>query len=778
MLGKLSKKESGEKKALDPVCGMTVQPLQAAAMKSYENKDYYFCSLRCAQRFEADPEKYLIEKSEIKPPQKTDMETVYTCPMDPEVRQKGPGSCPKCGMALEPEEETAEEKPNPELISMTRRFWISLVLTAPIIFIAMGHHISPEFIESIASMRTLHWFEFVLATPVVLWCGWPFYVRCRQSFVNRSLNMFTLIAIGVSASYAYSVVALIAPQIFPASFRNQHGGVDVYFEPAAVITALVLMGQVLELRARSKTSSAIKELLGLAPKTAKKIFADGLERDVSIEDVNAGDKLRIRPGEKIPVDGVVLEGSSFVDESMITGEPVPAEKKKDSNVVGGTINGTGSLVMQAQRVGSETMLAQIVKMVSQAQRSKAPIQKVADVVASYFVPAVLAIAVFTFFVWSIFGPSPRFAYALVNAVAVLIIACPCALGLATPLSIMVGLGRGAKAGVLIKNAEALQHLEQIDTLVFDKTGTLTEGKPKVVTVDTIKGFDKNNLIAIAAALEKHSEHPIASAITRYAQAKNIKLEDAAGFESITGRGVSGTINGKKIIIGNQKFIEESGVDVSPIIQKADSLRHDAQTIVMTAVDGSIIGLFGIADPVKETTLEAVSELKRIGIELVMLTGDNQTTAEVIAKKLGIENVKAQVLPQRKNEIITQLQKERKIVAMAGDGINDAPALAAANVGIAMGTGTDVAMESAGITLVKGDLRGILKALKLSKATMKNIRQNIFSAFFYNSVSIPVAAGLLYPFLGVLLSPIIAAAAMSFSSVSVATNALRLRKVKL
>jgi len=778
MSKKLSNKGSQEKKAIDPVCGMTVQPLQAAAIKTYKNKDYYFCSNKCAQKFEAEPQKFLSEKPAAKPSEETDTDAIYTCPMHPEVRQKGPGSCPMCGMALEPEEETAEEKSNPELISMTRRFWISVILTAPIVFIAMGHHIFPKFIESIASMHALHWFELMLATPVVLWCGWPFYVRCWQSFVNRSLNMFTLIAIGVSTSYIYSVIALIAPQIFPASFRNTAGGVDVYFEPAAVITALVLMGQVMELRARSKTSSAIKELLGLAPKTARKIFEDGLERDIAIEDVKVGDRLRIRPGEKIPIDGIILEGSSFVDESMITGEPNPAEKKQDSKVVGGTINGTGGLVMQAERIGSETMLAQIVKMVSQAQRSRAPIQKVADVVASYFVPMVFAVAVITFIIWSIFGPAPRFAYALVNAVAVLIIACPCALGLATPLSIMVGLGRGAKAGVLIKNAEALQNLERIDTLVIDKTGTLTEGKPKVVSIKTVNDIDENQLIAMAASLERHSEHPIASAIVNYAQSKNIRLKDADDFESITGKGVQGTLESKKIIVGNQKFIEESGVDISPISKQADSLRLEAQTIVLIAADGKIKGLMGIADPIKETTLEAVRELKKQGIELVMLTGDNRTTAEVIAKKLGIEKIKAQVLPQHKNEIVVQLQKERKIVAMAGDGINDAPALAAANVGIAMGTGTDVAMESAGITLVKGDLRGIVKAVLLSRATMKNIRQNIFFAFFYNSVSIPIAAGLLYPFFGILLSPIIAAAAMSLSSVSVAGNALRLRKFKL
>lgn len=778
MSKKFPQNDSEEKKHTDPVCAMSVDPQTAADKTKYEDKQYFFCSKKCAKKFKTDPEKYLSEKSAAKPAKKTDREAIYTCPMHPEIRQKGPGDCPKCGMALEPEEETSEEKTNPELISMTRRFWISIILTAPIVFIAMGHHIFPKFIESIAPMNTLYWFEFVLATPVVIWCGWPFFVRCWQSFVNRSLNMFTLIAIGVATSYLYSIIAVIAPQIFPASFRNASGGVEVYFEPAAVITALVLMGQVLELRARSKTSSAIKELLGLAPKTARKIFDDGSEKDVPIEQVRLGDKLRIRPGEKIPVDGVITEGSSFVDESMVTGEPTPAEKKKDSKVVGGTINQTGGLVMKAERVGSETMLAQIVKMVSQAQRSRAPIQKIADIVASYFVPAVLAIAILTFIIWSLFGPSPRFAYALVNAVAVLIIACPCALGLATPISIMVGLGRGAKAGVLIKNAESLQSMEKINTLVVDKTGTLTEGKPRVVSIETLNDTDENEFITSAASLERHSEHPLAAAIVNFAEEHNIELQEVKDFESLTGKGVRGTFNAKKVQVGNQKFLEEAKVDISPLADKANSLRREAQTIVFVAVDGKIKGLLGIADPIKDSTHEAIKLLEREGIELVMLTGDNRTTAEVIAKKLRIEKVEAQVQPQDKNEIIKRLQQQGRFVAMAGDGINDAPALAQADVGIAMGTGTDVAMESAGITLVKGDLRGIAKARILSRATMKNIRQNIFFAFFYNSVSIPIAAGLLYPFFGLLLSPIIAAAAMSFSSVSVVANALRLRKTKL
>jgi Cu+-exporting ATPase len=776
MADKLAQPESRETKQKDPVCGMTVDIASAAGKVTYEGKDYYFCSTKCVQKFQAEPEKYLAIKPQPKPSSK-DGETMYTCPMHPEIHHKGPSTCPKCGMALEPEQETAEEKPNPELILMSRRFWISIILSIPIIFIAMGHHISLKFIESIASMNFLYWFEFVLATPVVLWCGWPFFVRFWQSIVNRSPNMFTLIAMGVAASYIYSVIAVLAPGIFPASFRNAHGGVDVYFEPAAVITALVLMGQVLELRARSKTSSAIRELLGLAPKTARKIFDDGSEKDVAIEDVVVGDNLRIRPGEKIPVDGIVIDGSSFVDESMVTGEPIPVEKQSQSKVVGGTINTSGSLVMQAKRVGSETMLAQIVQMVAQAQRSKSPIQKIADTVAAYFVPVVFAAAIITFILWVIFGPQPRFAYALVNAVAVLIIACPCALGLATPLSIMVGLGRGAKAGVLIKSAEALEKMEKVNTLVIDKTGTLTEGKPKVISV-IANGIDEYELIKITASAERFSEHPLASAITNFAQTKNISLLDAKSFYSIPGKGILALLDDKKVIVGSQKFLEENEINISPLGAKADELRKQMQTIVFAALDKKIIGLFAIADPIKASTHEAITLLKNQSMEIVMLTGDNQATADIIAKQLGIDKVYAQVLPNHKNDVIRQLQDNGRIVAMAGDGINDAPALAAADVGIAMGTGTDVAMESADITLVKGDLRGIFKARTLSRATMKNIRQNIFFAFFYNSVAIPVAAGLLYPFFGILLSPIIAAAAMSFSSVSVATNALRLRNLKL
>ncbi|MEN6386336.1 MAG: heavy metal translocating P-type ATPase [Phycisphaerales bacterium] len=767
-----------EKITIDPVCGMNVDISSSAGKVSYKDKGYYFCSAKCVEKFKAEPEKYLAPKPLAKVGWASAHadDKMYTCPMHPEIHHKGPSTCPKCGMGLEPEQFTTEETPNIEYIMMSRRFWISLVLSLPIIFIAMGHHIFPKFIESIAPMRTLYWFEFILATPVVLWCGWPFFVRFWQSLVNRSPNMFTLIAIGVAASYIYSVIAVLVPGIFPASFRNPHGGVDVYFEPAAVITALVLMGQVLELRARNKTSSAIRELLGLAPKTARKIFNDLSEKDIPIEEVVVEDKLRIRPGEKIPVDGIVIDGSSFVDESMITGESIPVEKQKDSNVIGGTINTNGSLIMQARRVGSETMLAQIVQLVAQAQRSKSPIQKVADTVAAYFVPAVFIIAIITFALWSIFGPQPRFAYALVNSVAVLIIACPCALGLATPLSIMVGLGRGAKAGVLIKNAQALEKMEKVDTLVIDKTGTLTEGKPKVVSV-VANEIEEYELVKIAANVERYSEHPLAWAIVNYGELKNIQQMNVKSFFAVSGRGVMAYVN-SKVLIGNQDFMRENGIDLSPLSAKADELRKQMQTVVFVAVQEKVIGLFGIADPIKTSTYEAIKALKNQSLELVMLTGDNQATADVIAKQLGIDKVYAQVLPTHKNEIVKQLQRNGRIIAMAGDGINDAPALAQADVGIAMGTGTDVAIESSDITLVKGDLRGIVRAGNLSRATMKNIRQNIFFAFFYNSISIPIAAGLLYPFLGVLLSPIIAAAAMSFSSVSVATNALRLRNLKL
>jgi Cu+-exporting ATPase len=764
-----------ESDSKDPVCGMLVKPTAAEARYSYEGREYFFCSDKCRQKFEADPEKYLAAKPAIP---NADKEAVYTCPMHPEIRQVGPGACPKCGMGLEPATAAAEEGPNPELVSMSRRFWISVILAAPIVIIDMGQHMVPKLLASIASAETFTWIEFALAAPVVLWCGWPFFVRCWQSFVNLSLNMFTLIAIGIATAYIYSVVAVLWPGIFPASFRNAAGGVDVYFEPSAVITMLVLMGQVLELRARSRTSSAIKELLGLAPKTARKILDDGSEEDVSLKDVAVGDKLRIRPGEKVPVDGVVLGGSSFVDESMVTGEPGPVEKIKDAKVIGGTINGTGGLVMQAQRVGSETLLAQIVHMVSEAQRSRAPIQRVADVAASYFVPGVIAAAVVTFIIWAAVGPSPRFAYSLVNAVAVIIIACPCALGLATPLSIMVGTGRGAKAGVLIKNAEALETLEKVSTLVVDKTGTLTEGKPQVVSVIAADNMNEKYLLTLAASVERHSEHPLGTAIVSSAIKKDIKLEDVHDFESLTGKGVRGTSDGKTILVGNQKYFEELAIDISSLLRQADDLRKDAQTIVFVAVDKTAAGLLGIADPIKKSTFEAVGLLKNAGMQLVMLTGDNRATAEAVASKLGIENIEAQVLPQDKNKVVKRLQQEGKLVAMAGDGINDAPALAAADVGIAMGTGTDVAMESAGITLVKGDLRGIAKARMLSRATMKNIRQNLFFAFFYNTLAIPIAAGVLYPFFGILLSPIIAAAAMSFSSVSVVGNALRLRKVKL
>ncbi len=763
-----------EKNTTDPVCGMSVDALVARAKTQYKGKEYSFCCDKCLQKFQLDPEKYLN-------PQRANVgwasahadNGIYTCPMHPEVRHKGQSTCPKCGMGLEPEQQSAEEQPNQELISMSRRFWVGVVLSFPIFFIAMGHHIFPGIIEAISPMSSLHWFEFVLATPVVFICGWPFFGRFWQSIINRSPNMFTLITVGVSASYFYSIAAVIAPQIFPASFRNSSGGVDVYFEPAAVIIVLVLMGQVLELRARGKTSTAIRELLALTPKIAIKILDDGAENDIPIDDVIVGDKLRIRPGGVIPVDGIVIEGSGFVDESMITGEPTPAEKNPQSVVIGGTINTSGSLLMQAQRVGAETMLAQIVQIVAQAQRSKSPIQKIADTVASYFVPIVFTASIITFIVWSLIGPQPRFAYALVNAVAVLIIACPCALGLATPLSITVGLGRGAQAGVLVKNAEVLENMERVNTLVIDKTGTLTEGKPKVVSV-VVDEINESRLIQITASVERYSEHPLGQAIIDFAEGKYIQLKNVQSFQSFAGKGVTALLNGEKITVGSQKLLEENGVDISRIQNNIDQ----TNTTVLVAVEAKVKGVFVIADPIKESAHDAVKLLKKQSIEVIMLTGDNQRTAETIAKELDIEKVYAQVLPQDKNEIIKKLQQHGRIVAMAGDGINDAPALAQANVGIAMATGTDIAMQSADIVLVNGDLCGIIKARKLSEATMKNIRQNIFFAFFYNSVAIPIAAGLLYPFFGILLSPVIAALAMSFSSVSVATNALRLRKIKL
>src|SRR5215813_1028014 len=705
------------------------------------------------------------------------VKTEYVCPMHPEIIRDEPGSCPICGMALEPRTVTLEEEANPELVDMTRRFWVGVVLSAPIVLIAMSDLIPGQPIQRDFSPNILNWFQLVLATPVVLWGGFPFFQRGWTSIINRSLNMFTLIATGVGTAYVYSAVGTLFPHVFPESFRGHGGEVGVYFDAAAVITTLVLLGQVLELRARSKTSRAIKALLGLAPKTARLVHDDGTETDIPLEQVKPGDRLRVRPGEKIPVDGIVLEGSTSVDESMITGEPIPMEKTEGSKVTGGTVNGTGSFIMRAERVGSDTLLAQIVRMVAEAQRSRAPIQKLADIVASYFVPAVVLTAVLTFIIWSLIGPEPRMAYALLNAVAVLIIACPCALGLATPMSIMVGTGRGASAGVLIKNAEALEVLEKIDTLVVDKTGTLTEGKPRLVSVVS-RGLSESEILYRAASLERGSEHPLAAAIVHGAEERGMKLSDAREFRSITGKGVVGSVDGKRVALGNRKLLEELHVNPGDLSAQSEDLRKDGQTVMYVVVEGALAGLMSVADPVKLTTPEAIQILHDDGIRIVMLTGDNRTTAEAVAKKLGIDDVQAEVLPEQKGEVVKRLQAEGRMVAMAGDGINDAPALAQAHVGIAMGTGTDVAIESAGVTLVKGDLRGIAKARRLSRGTMRNIRENLFFAFIYNVLGIPIAAGVLYPFFGLLLSPIFAGAAMAMSSVSVVSNALRLRRVRL
>ena len=699
---------------------------------------------------------------------------IYTCPMHPEVAQEGPGSCPKCGMSLEPKDASVSME-NKEYQDMSRRFWGSLFLSLPIIFLAFGEMLPGKPIEKILSMKLVNWIEFLFATPVVLWGGFPFFERGVASVIRRSLNMFTLIALGVGVAYVYSAIATFMPWIFPANFQGHGGEVLVYFEAAAVITVLVLLGQVLELKARTQTSEAIKALLNLAPKMARIIDPDGTEKDIPLEQVKRGDRLRVRPGEKVPTDGVVLEGSSSVDESMVTGESIPVEKTKNLKVIGGTVNGTGALIVQAERVGSETLLSQIVHMVSEAQRSRAPIQRLADTVSGYFVPLVIFVAILTSVIWGFFGPEPRMAYALVNAVAVLIIACPCALGLATPMSIMVGVGRGATAGVLIKNAEALEVFQQVDTLIFDKTGTLTEGKPKLVSVVSVQGISEEEFLRLAASLERGSEHPLAQAIVSGAQAKGIRLSDTKDFKSITGKGVTGFLDGQPVLLGNQKWMEEQGISLGDLAGKADVFRKDGQTVMFLAREKKILGILGVSDSIKASTPEAIEMLHKEGLRLIMVTGDNQITTEAVAKKLGIDEIRAGVLPEQKGEIIKELQSQGKHVAMAGDGVNDAPALALANVGIAMGTGTDVAMQSAGVTLIKGDLRGIAKARKLSRATMSNIRQNLFFAFIYNILGVPVAAGILYPFFGILLSPIIASAAMSFSSVSVIANSLRLRK---
>jgi P-type Cu+ transporter len=743
---------------IDPVCGMTVDPNNAAGSFEYEGKTYYFCSTHCLHRFQKDPESFLNKTAAA--PKPVPKAGKYTCPMHPEIIRDGPGSCPICGMALEPLTVSLDEEENTELADMTRRFWVAVILTIPVLVLGM--------------MELVPRLQLVLATPVVLWAGWPFFVRAWQSIVNRSLNMFTLIGLGVSVGYLFSVVAVIAPSMFPVSFHNHEGNVPVYFEAAAVIVTLVLLGQVLELRARSQTGTAIKALLGLAPKTARRLSQNGQEEDVPLDEVHVGDRLRVRPGEKVPVDGVVLEGSSTVDESMITGEPIPVEKHANDRVVGATVNGTGSFVMRAERVGSETLLSQIVQMVAEAQRSRARIQKLADVVSSYFVPAVVLIAAITFAVWSVWGPEPRMAHGLVNAVAVLIIACPCALGLATPMSIMVATGRAALNGILFKNAEAIEVMRKVDTLVVDKTGTLTEGKPQLQSVVTT--MDEQTFLRLAASLERSSEHPLAAAIVAGARDRGVKLTDAVRFHSLTGKGVIGEVEGHRVAVGNRALLEEFKVAADELTKQAESLRANGQTIMFVLVDEKPAGLIGVADPIKESTLEAVKQLHAEGIRIVMLTGDSRTTAEAVARKLEIDEVVAEVLPDQKVDTVKRLQNAGGIVAMAGDGINDAPALAQAHVGIAMGTGTDVAMQSADVTLVKGDLRGIVRASALSRATMSNIKQNLFFAFIYNTLGVPIAAGILYPFFGILLSPMIAAAAMSFSSVSVIANALRLRSV--
>ncbi len=797
----------------DPVCGMKVSSDSPHSVL-HAGKRHYFCSRHCLEKFRASPSEFLEPVAAVQttatytcpmhpevlqpapgncpkcgmtlepvapvgpaaPVSTASTSVEYTCPMHPEVVRVGPGSCPLCGMALEPRNAPVEN--NTELNDMTRRFWLSVALALPVFMMAMVSDLAPQLVPDFVSMTVLQWLEFALATPVVVWAGWPIFQRGWASVVNRSLNMFSLIALGVGVAWSYSVVAMLLPGIFPPAMRNMGDTVPVYFEAAAVIMALVLLGQVMELRARSQTSAAIKLLLGLAPKTARIVRADGNEEDIPLEHVQPNDVLRVRPGEKVPVDGVVLEGTSALDESMVTGESSPVEKTACAHLIGATGHGTGSLLMRAERVGADTLLAQIVHMVSEAQRSRAPIQRLADVVAGYFVPAVVLVALATLAVWGILGPEPRLAHAVVNAVAVLIIACPCALGLATPMSIMVGTGRGAAAGVLIKNAEALETMEKVNTLVVDKTGTLTEGRPRLVSVIPLAGFDESEVLALSASLERASEHPLAAAIVNGAQEKGIVFRTVNDFRSVTGKGVSGTVDGCAVALGNLKLFEELQIDAGELPARAEALHNDGQTAMLLAYDGVAMGLLGVADPVKDSTPDAIRALHEEGVQVIMLTGDNRTTAEAVAKKLGIDRVEAEVLPEQKSAIVKQLQAEGRIVAMAGDGINDAPALAQAQVGIAMGTGTDVAMESAGITLVKGDLRGIVRALRLSRATMKNIRQNLFFAFIYNVLGIPVAAGVLYPFFGLLLSPIIAAAAMSFSSVSVISNALRLRRASL
>ena len=759
----------GDKSLVDPVCGMKVAADPAKSV-SHDGTTYYFCSTRCMERFSADPRRYLEKE---KPPG-TAPGAIYTCPMHPEIRQVGPGNCPKCGMALEPVLASADERPNPELLDMTRRFWIGLVLTVPVFALEMSGHIGLS-LHRFMSASVSGWVQFLFSIPVVLWAAWPFFVRGWNSLVSRSLNMYTLIALGTGVAFAYSAFALLAPGVFPAAFRDASEHVGLYFEAATVISVLVLLGEVLQLRARDSTSNAIRALIKLAPDTAIRIRPDGNDEEVALELVVRGDRLRVRPGEKVPVDGVVLEGHSSVDESLVTGEPLPVEKNAGAKLTGGTINGTGSFVMRAERIGAETLLAQIVHMVAEAQRTRAPIQKLADVVSAIFVPAVVGTAVVAFFVWSIYGPPPAMAFALVSAVSVLIIACPCALGLATPMSIMVGTGRGAQAGVLFRNAEALERMERIDTLVVDKTGTLTEGKPKLASVIVADGVDEERMLRIAASLERGSEHPLAAAILQGAKDRGAPLLPVEGFNAVTGKGVEGTLEGRRVALGNLRFAGSLAKVPQTLKDRADSLRRNGETVVFLVEDGRIAGILGVADPIKASTPEALKTLAEEGIRVVMLTGDNEVTAKAVAERLGIAEVRADVLPQQKGEVVRALRAQGRAVAMAGDGVNDAPAFAQAEVGIAMGTGADVAIQSAGITLVKGDLRGIARARRLSRATMRNIRQNLFLAFVYNALGVPIAAGVLFPWTGLLLNPMIAAAAMSASSVSVVVNALRLRR---
>jgi P-type Cu+ transporter len=759
--------------ARDPVCGMSVDPQRTAQRHTTDGHTYYFCSAGCRAKFAADPEKYLQPQATPAP---IDEGAVYTCPMHPEVRQAGPGSCPICGMALEPLLPTADAGPDPELADMTRRFWIGLALTAPVVVLDMAGHVFD--LHHVIGATAVNFIEFALAAPVVLWAGAPFFVRGWQSLVTRNLNMFTLIALGTGVAFLYSAVATLAPGLFPPAFRGHDGAVAVYFEAAAVITVLVLLGQVLELRARAQTSGAIRALLDLAPKTARRVRADGADEEVALDAIVVGDRLRVRPGEKVPVDGVVIEGRSAVDESLVTGESMPATKQSGAPVIAGSLNQAGSFVMRADKVGRDTMLARIVAMVAVAQRSRAPIQRLADRVAGWFVPAVILVAAIAFAAWAAYGPEPRFAYGLVAAVTVLIIACPCALGLATPMSIMVGVGRGARAGVLIKNAEALERMEKVDMLVVDKTGTLTQGRPQVVAVVAAPGHDENDLLRLAAGLERASEHPLARAVVEAAATRQLALPEMRDFDAPAGRGVVGTVEGRRIALGSARFLTEMNIPTAALDAEAERLRQDCATVIYLARDGEAAGLIAVADPVKPTTVDAVKALAADRVRIVMLTGDNKTTALAVARRLGITEVEAEVLPERKAAVVEKLRRDGRVVAMAGDGVNDAPALAAADVGIAMGTGTDVAIESAGVTLVKGDLAGIVAARRLSAATMRNIRQNLLFAFVYNAAGVPIAAGVLYPAFGILLSPVIGAAAMALSSVSVIANALRLRRVRL